>query len=239
MSGFNQEDFNSFILDQDVVGFHEEPVVLKSGRQANWYVNWRNVSEDVFLFDRLTDYVVSFVEDIELVPDCFCGVPEGATKLGIITQYKWAKIQPNYGLGGYPLPMLRGKTKAHGAAKDRYFLGSPKGRTIIIEDVTTTGESLIATLDYLLKMDSPVIACISVTDRNEVRSNGKTAGEAVEERGVSYYSMSNAIDLLSEAYDKLKPGAEIADKVERYFAEYGARKIKLTRKGHGSENNQR
>jgi len=45
-----------------------------------------------FLSDKLSDYVMAFVEDSGLQPDCFYGVPEGATKLGIITQYKWAKI---------------------------------------------------------------------------------------------------------------------------------------------------
>ena len=91
------------------------------------------------MFDKLTDYVVSFVGGLNLKPDCFCGVPEGATKLSLITQFKWAKAQPNYGLGVYPLVMARGKAKNHGDPKDKSFIGTPKGRPIIIEDLTTTG----------------------------------------------------------------------------------------------------
>ncbi|MGR3219699.1 MAG: orotate phosphoribosyltransferase [Candidatus Anammoxibacter sp.] len=228
MTQFIQKEFDEFIIEQDVVGFFEEPIKLKSGRLANWYVNWRSVSEDVYLFDKLTDYVVSFVGDLNLKPDCFCGVPEGATKLSLITQLKWAKMQPNYGLGVYPLVMARGKVKDHGDPKDKYFIGIPKGRTIIIEDVTTTGESLLKTLDALLELEVSIIACIGVTDRNELRDDKKTVEEVVEERGVKYYTMSNASYLLHAACEKLQPSDNVVKSVEEYFERYGTKRIKLT-----------
>ena len=224
---FDQKEFNQFIIEQEVVGFHEEPIRLKSGRLANWYVNWRSVSEDVYLFDRLTDYIISFVEDLNLKPDCFCGVPEGATKLSLITQFKWAKVQPNYSLGVYPLVMVRGKVKNHGDVKDKYFVGSPKGRTMILEDVVTTGESLLKTLDYLLELKVPIIGCIGITDRNEIRDDKKTVKEIVEERNINYYAMSNAADLLNHVYAKLQPDISIAKSVEEYFRRYGTKKIKF------------
>ena len=46
-----------------------------------------SIAKDVFLLDKLTDFVVSFTKKLSLEPDCFYGVPEGATKLGILTQY--------------------------------------------------------------------------------------------------------------------------------------------------------
>ena len=228
MTQFNQKEFDEFIIEQDVVGFFEKPIRLKSGRLANWYVNWRSASEDVYLFDKLTDYVIAFVGDLNLKPDCFCGVPEGATKLSLITQFKWAKVQPNYGLGVYPLVMARGKVKNHGDPKDKYFIGTPKGRTIIIEDVTTTGESLLKTLDNLLKLEVPIIACLGITDRNEVRDDKKIVKEAVEERGVKYYAMSNAAELLHAACKKLQPADNVIKNVEEYFSKYGTKRIKLT-----------
>lgn len=227
MKAFDQKEFNEFIIEQDVIGFFDEPIRLKSDRLANWYVNWRNVSEDVFLFDKLTDYVISYVEYLDLKPDCFCGVPEGATKLSLITQFKWAKAQPDYGSGVYPLAMARGRSKNHGNPRDRYFIGSPKGRTIIIEDVTTTGESLLKTLDNLLKLDLSIIACIGITDRNEIRNDKKSVKEAVEERKTNYYAMSNSIELLHNAYKKLQPGKDVAKKVEEYFSKYGTKMIRF------------
>lgn len=152
MAKFNQEKFNQFILENKVIGFFEEPVTFKSGRIAHEYINWRNVAEDVFLIDRLADYVMAFVEDLGLAPDCFYGVPEGATKLGVITQYKWAKKSPNYGPGSHRLPMGRKQPKDHGDPKDKYFVGAPKGKVIILEDITTTGAQPLKQLTILRKL---------------------------------------------------------------------------------------
>lgn len=227
MGRFIQKEFNEFIINNGLIGFLKEPIRLKSGRLSNWYVNWRNVAEDVYLFDRLTDYVIAFVEDQGLMPDCFYGVPEGATKLSIITQYKWAKRQPNYGPGVYQLAMGRGMPKDHGDPKDRYFIGAPKGRTVVLEDVTTTGESLIKTIDNLLEAGVSVIASIGLTNRNEIRDDKKIVNEIVESTGVRYYAMSNASELLPQAYSRLQPGEIVARKVEEYFKRYGAEEIKL------------
>jgi orotate phosphoribosyltransferase len=227
MAKFNQEKFNQFILEKKVVGFFEEPITLKSGRLSHWYVNWRNVAEDVYLSDKLSDYVMAFVEDLGLQPDCFYGVPEGTTKLGIITQYKWAKNSPNYGLGSHILPMGKKKPKDHGELKDRFFLGQPKGKTVILEDVTTTGSSLLETIDNLTQAKIQIIAAIGLTNRMELRDDGKSVKEAVEAKGVPYLQMSSALELLSLAYQKFKPSQEVAKKTEEYFQKYGIEKLKL------------
>jgi len=229
MAKFNQEKFNQFVLENKVVGFFEEPIILKSGRPSHWYVNWRNVAEDIFLLDKLVDHVIAFVEDLGFQPDCFYGVPEGATKLGIITQYKWAKKSPNYGLESHVLPMGRGKPKDHGEPKDRFFLGQPKGQTVILEDVTATGSSLLETIDNLTQAKIQIIAAIGLTNRMELRDDGKSVKEAVEAKGVPYFQMSNALELLPLTYQRLMPKEEIAKKVEEEFEKYGVEKLKLVR----------
>lgn len=227
MTKFNQQEFNQFILANNIVGFFETPITLKSGRLSYWYVNWRNVAEDVFLSDQLADYIMAFVEDSGLQPDCFYGVPEGATKLGIIAQYKWVKNSPNYGPGSHVLAMGRGKPKEHGEPKDRFFLGLPKGKIVILEDVTTTGSSLLETIDNLKQVESQIIAAIGLTNRMELRNDRTSVKEAVEAKGVPYLQMSNALEILPLAYQKLKPREEIAKKVEEEFQEVGIEKLKL------------
>ncbi|MBT9174073.1 MAG: Orotate phosphoribosyltransferase [Syntrophomonadaceae bacterium] len=227
MSKFNQQKFNQFILENNVVGFFEKPITLKSGRISHWYVNWRNIAEDVFLLDKLTDFVIDFVQDLNLKPDCFYGVPEGATKLGILTQYKWAKNSPNYGLGSHTLAMGRGKLKDHGEPKDRFFLGQPKGKVVLLEDVTTTGSSLLETIDNLNQSHLQIVAAISLTNRMELTDDKKSVSELVETKGVPYYQMSGALELLPLVYEKLKPEEEIVKKVEEEFQEYGVKKLKL------------
>lgn len=227
MTKFDQENFNQFILENNIIGFFEEPITLKSGRQSLWYINWRNIVEDVFLLDKLTDYILAFVQDLNLKPDCFYGVPEGATKLAIVIQYKFAKKSSNYGPGSHVLSMGRGKIKDHGDPKDRFFLGQPQGKVIILEDVTTTGNSLIETIDRLKELNIQIIAAISLTNRMELRDDRKSVKEAVEEKGISYFQMSNALELLPLVYQKLKPKEEIAEKIEEEFQKYGIQKLKL------------
>ncbi len=221
---FDKDNFYQFIFKNKIIGFFEEPIKLKSGRLSYWYVNWRNISEDVFLLDKLCDYILQFINHLDLSPDCFYGVPEGATKLGIITQFKWAKSQEHYNSGRFRLSMGRGRPKEHGDPKDRYFLGQPQGKVIILEDVITTGTSLIDSIKKLKELNINVIAAIGLTNRNELRNDGKSVEEVILKVGVKFYTMSNAIDLLPA----LKPNKNIASKIEAYFKKYGTKDIKMS-----------
>ena len=220
---WEKEKFYDFIVENNVIGFFHEPLELKSGRKSYFYVNWRNIAEDVYLIDKLSDFLISFVEKFSLKPDCFYGVPEGATKMGIITQYKWAfqdeKIKP----GKYVLSMGRGKPKDHGAPKDKYFLGIPQGKVILVEDTTTTGSSMLKAIDDLMDNKVNIIAAIGLTNRNEVRDDGNTVEEAIKKKGIQYYAMSNAIDLIPQ----LHPNEAISNHLETYFKKYGTREIKF------------
>jgi len=229
MADFNQEEFNHFVLENNVVGFFENPIKLKSGRMSNWYVNWRTVTESVRLIDRITDYIISFAQDLELFPACFYGVPEGATKLGIITQYKWAKLD----YADCPLPMGRGKPKDHGDPKDRYFIGAPQGDTIVLEDVTTTGESLTATLVNLSQLKNvEVIAAFGLTNREELDNNGESVKAAIESHFCPYYELSRATELLPLVYQEFKnknpeKADALAQAIEEEFKMYGIKPLKL------------
>lgn len=235
MRNFNQEEFNKFIVENGVYGFFEEPITLKSGRESHFYANWRNVVEDVYLTDKLADFVIDFAQDflplsegeIKRGCDTFYGVPEGATKLGVITQYKWAMQSPEYSQGSHTLGMGRAKPKDHGEAKDKYFVGMPKGRVVVLEDVTTTGGSMLNTLDSLKEAGVNVVAVISLTNRMEKRDDGLSVEEAVKQKGVKFYSMSSALEMLPMVYEKLQPGEEIGRKVEEYYDRYGVEKLRI------------
>jgi orotate phosphoribosyltransferase len=230
MSLFDKNKFISFILDNDVVGFFREPIVLKSGRKSNWYVNWRSVSSDVFLIDQLSNFLMSFVTDLKIHHEGFYGVPEGATKLAIISTFKWAQKQPSYDVGSHALSMGRGKPKEHGDAKDRYFLGGPKGKLVVIEDVTTTGRSLIDTIKILREAGANVAAAISLTDRMELTEGKKTVAQVIAEHGVEFHAMSKASEILPEACRRLKPDAGIIAAIEEEYKQFGIAPIKLEKR---------
>ena len=195
MLKFSQKEFNKFIKNHQIIKISDQPFTLKSGKQSTIYVNWRSAAEDAFLMDELTDYVLDFVSDNKINVDTFFGVAEGATKLGILTQFKYAR-KNNFSKGSHYLAMGRAKPKAHGDPKDRYFVGKPQGNVCILEDVTTTGGSLIDCVHQLLKQDITISAAIGLTNRDEFRDDGKTVKEALADLEVPYYEMSNAKDLI-------------------------------------------
>ncbi len=192
---FSQDKFNQFILDNKVIKHFDTPITLKSGKKSHIYVNWRTVAEDAYLMNIVTDYVLAFALDHQLTVDTFFGVAEGATKLGILTQFKYAQ-QQSYKTGSHTLAMGRAKPKPHGDPKDRYFVGAPTGCICVLEDVTTTGGSLIDCINELQATGMNVGSAIGLTNRDEFRDDGKTVKETLADLKVPYYEMSNAKTLL-------------------------------------------
>ena len=237
MSRFQQAAFNRFVIENSVIGFFEKPVVLKSGRTSNWYVNWRTVSNDAFLLEQLSQFVNAFVSDLidaKEIPavDSIYGVPEGASKLGVLSQYLWAKSSKSFAKGSHVLAMGRGSAKQHGSPEDRFFIGMPRGQTLVLEDVTTTGGSLLGAIDQLVEAGIPVCAAVGLTNRMERRDDGKTVAEAVAGKRsqgapVRYFHMSSALELLPEICNLKKPGAAIIESIEEEFRQFGAGSLKL------------
>jgi orotate phosphoribosyltransferase len=238
MTWAKQNEFNQFLTDKNVVGFFEAPVTLKSGRQSNWYVNFRTIAEDALLLDLLSDYVVDFLSylinsgQMQSRPLCLYGVPEGASKAAIIAQMKWAKSDPNYGEGSHPVPMGRAKPKEHGMPKDKFFVGAPRGQTVVLEDVTTTAGSLLKTLANLKEANVDVSATLGLANRMEKRDDGFSAEEAIQRfdygaKPLQYFYMSSALDLLPLAAAKIKPNPKILSAIEKEFDEYGVSTLKF------------
>jgi orotate phosphoribosyltransferase len=219
-----KEQFIEFIINNKVIGFPEQPIKLKSGRSSCFYVNWRTIAEDVYLLDKLTDYLIAFIRYLKLEPNCFYGVPEGASKLAIITQFKWARSHDNYKIGAFTLAMGRGKPKNHGDPKDKFFLGYPKGDVIILEDTSTTGQSLIKSVNLLKNFNINILTVISLTNREEISDDGKYFEDNLKEMGIKYCAMSNVPEILSH----MELDSKIARQIEAYYKDYGIRKIKLT-----------
>lgn len=237
MKRFDQEEFDEFVLNHGVIGFFEEPITMVSGRKSHFYCNWRKVSNDAYLLHELVHFVIRFVEDkvaedVIEAPDCFYGVAEGATKLGVLTQYVWANMSPEFREGSHVLAMGRAKPKEHGAIADRFFVGTPRGNTIVLEDVTTTGGSLLKCLDQLIEANIPITATIGLTNRMELRDDRTSVADAVATRTsgdvpIPYFHLSDALSLLPKAVSRAKPSAAVIAAVEEEFRMHGVRPLAL------------
>lgn len=213
---FDQTAFNHWIIQHKVIGIQPEAVTLKSGLMSHWYVNWRTVTADAYLLQQTAQFVVRFIQSLGLKPDAILGVPEGASKLGIACQMLWAQTQTNFGVGSHVVPMLRKSPKQHGAPQDRNFIGVPHGKIILLEDVTTSGESMFATLQQLQQLNIEVMACICLSDRQALDQHGNSISHNIKTYNTPFYSMSNAKDLLPAAY---RASTEIDPQTAQHISE--------------------
>lgn len=224
---FNQNEFNQFIIDNNVVGFKEQDITLKSGRISRWYANCRNLTSFAGVADKTANFVIDFVNEKNLEFDYFYGIPAGATKLGLLISYKTAARANK---DNYKLIIGREKPKEHGEAKDKYFIGPVKegDKVVVVEDVTTTGGSLIKGIKRLIEAGANVVASVGLVNRMEKGDDGLTVEETIRQKfGIQHYSMSNAFDLLPLEAERNPPSEETKRKVEQYFRTYSVRELNL------------
>ena len=215
--------FQSFVVNNGIIGFFAEPITLKSGRKSNFYVNWRRATNDAFLLNILTDYIVEFLIKEELGQCSIYGVPEGATKTAVIAGLKIAQRSANFCSGSHTITMGRVKPKTHGSPEDSRYIGMPKGPTVVIEDTITTGGSLYQCLDQLRVDGVDVVAVLALTDRDEVDRDGKTFAENFSKsfgQRIRYLALSHAKELLSLAFELNPPSAAIKVAVTEEFKHF-------------------
>jgi orotate phosphoribosyltransferase len=206
--------FSDFILQNEIIGFFEKPLTLKSGRLSHFYVNWRKSTNDAYLLDQLTDYLVAFLKEHNLSFDTLYGVPEGATKTAVLAAMKWAKQSPHFAPESHIIAMGRAKPKPHGDPADRFFIGQPRGTTFVLEDTVTTGLSLFQCLDQLLEAGVDVRGVICLTDRCEQRDDGLSVADYLQKTyggKISYYPMSRAPELLRLAVKRRQPAKALVE----------------------------
>ncbi|MFT4303162.1 MAG: orotate phosphoribosyltransferase [Candidatus Woesearchaeota archaeon] len=225
--GFDKDSFNQFIIKNNVYGFFKTPITLSSGRKSHFYANWRSVVYDVFLAEKLAEYVVRFTKSHNIYVDTFYGVPEGATKIGILSQLYYAKSSKNFSIGSHVLAMGRAKVKEHGALQDKYFVGAPRGNTVVLEDVTTTGGSLLKAISYLKQAGVSISAVISLTNRMEKRDDGLSVSEVIINEGIPFFAMSSALEILPKLILNEKLSPDMTSALIEEFNKYGVMPLEV------------
>ena len=188
---FSQEKFETFLIDQQVIGYKQGGITLRSGRVSHWYANFRDLSARFSTLELLTQYIAAFILDtISLKEiDAIIGIPEGARILGYETHRYFVKkkLLPDN------IPALREREKDYGESKNRLFTnGYMPSRVILIEDVVTTGESIIGIVSLLNKFDIVVSNIIGLLDRLELDDQGYLAREKFKRMDIAYSCLADA-----------------------------------------------
>jgi orotate phosphoribosyltransferase len=144
--------------------FGRGEITLASGRKSNFYFNLKPTMLDPEGAALLAELTFEALKDDGL--DYIGGLEMGAVPLaGAVAQLSWLK--------GHPIAafFVRKKPKEHGArlaveglAKNESLRGK---RVVIVEDVTTTGESALKAVDAVRDAGGEVVLVLTMVDREE------------------------------------------------------------------------
>jgi orotate phosphoribosyltransferase len=224
---FNLDSYHEFAIEKHVPGFWEEGKVLSSGIKSYWYWDGERFLDYVPDTRKLVRFVLDYCEDRVIMPDYFLGVPEGTNRLVDAL---------NLELGG-KIALIRKKPKFLRKGLYEHFSGlvEPGDKPIIVEDVTTTGNSLIKQLKICLDAGLEIKHTLGECDRLErAIYKGKEADYGavqaiakVNNKGIQHHTLTDAKGILPLVYERLKPGEEIARRIEEEYRKHGIVEIKL------------
>ena len=157
--------------------------ILASGKASTYYIDGKLTSMDPHGAIAIAQAILK--EIAELPVDAVGGMDMGATPImgAVATESLRA---------GRPLPtfVVRKEVKAHGTMK---LIEGPIPQSpcnvVIVDDVVTTGDSIVKAIDAVQKAGHTVLLAISVLDRNA------GATETLSQRGIPYRPLVTLKDI--------------------------------------------
>ncbi len=163
--------------------------VLASGRVSDYYIDGKLTCFDPAGSALIVDAILAEIADLPV--DAVGGMDMGATPIvGAVANRSFHV--------GRPLPtfIVRKEVKEHGTMKLIEGPLKPSSRVVIIDDVVTTGGSILKAIDAVEQKACKVLLALSVLDRNA------GASEALAARGIPYRPLVTLADLGIEAETK-------------------------------------
>ena len=156
---------------------------LASGKKSSMYVDLRLL---VSRPDLMQTAAAAYAEELSALQcDRIAGVPYAALPIGMAVALA----------SGIPLIYNRKESKSHGLGKDIEGHWQPGERVVVIEDVITTGGSIVSSVELFRSAGLIVEDAIVLLDRQQGGvENLKKAGIRVH----SVLALGDVLDLLSE-----------------------------------------
>jgi len=129
--------------------------VLKSGQLSNFYVNLKKLISFPHLFDEICSRLAKKCQHTDPEKDIIAGVPVGAIPFASIVSYE--KV--------LPMILVREYAKNHGNKNIIEGTGYVNKNCILIEDVVTSGQSILGTIKKLESNNINIKKVIVIVDR--------------------------------------------------------------------------
>ena len=192
------KEFVTFLHQKGIIKFGD--FTLASGKSSSYYVDLRLVPSYPHEFRMMVKYLENQIaEEIGLENfESIVSVPTGGLIIGSALAIETVK----------PLIYVRSKPKDYGTSKSVEGKIHDGMKVVMIDDVATTGGSVVNAIKSLTEVNVPVKDAYVIVDRME------GANEALSQLGVKMHSILNILQIAEVLYEQKMIDVEILDKVK-------------------------
>jgi orotate phosphoribosyltransferase len=203
--------FIEFTLDHEILRFGN--FTLNSGRESPYFFNTGLCCTGKLLNELSSFYCEAIIANNIEFDFIFGPAYKGITLsssicLNLETQHNINK----------PYAFNRKETKSHG--EKGVFVGYiPKGEALIVDDVISSGNSILNSIDLMASNNAKASSVLVAFDRMEVGKESRASSEISENYRLNIYSIINLDDILGyiKENESLKP---FADLMQNYINNY-------------------
>jgi orotate phosphoribosyltransferase len=189
----------TFLHQKEIIKFGD--FTLASGKSSSYYVDLRLVPSYPHEFRMMIKYLENQItEDIGLENfESIVSVPTGGLVIASALAIETVK----------PLIYVRSKPKDYGTSKSVEGKIHDGMKVVMIDDVATTGGSVVNAIKSLTEVNVPVKDAYVIVDRME------GATESLEVLGVKMHSILNILQITEILHEQKMINSEILDKVKK------------------------
>jgi orotate phosphoribosyltransferase len=191
------KEFAIFLHQNDIIKFGD--FTLASGKKSSYYIDLRLVASFPHIFRKMTKNLQKLVSEKTGLDnfDSLVAVPTGGLVIGSALAIETVK----------PLIYVRDKPKDYGTTKSiegKIFSGM---KVILIDDVVTTGSSVINAIKQLKD------AGLSISDVYVIINRLEGANNTLELEKVNLYQLTDVLEITTILFQEKLVSKEILDKI--------------------------
>ena len=193
------KEFATFLHQNRALKFGD--FTLSSGKSSSYYVDLRLVSSFPHPFRKMIKSLQDLIsEEIGFDNfDCFASVPTGGLVIASALAMETVK----------PLIYVRTKPKEHGTTKSIEGKIEQGMKVLMIDDVATTGGSMINSIKILKE------AGAVVTDAYVIMNRLEGADKMLESEGVKIHQLTDIIEITKSLQESNLVGNEVLEKIKK------------------------
>lgn len=196
------KEFATFLHQKGIIKFGD--FTLASGKHSSYYVDLRLVPSYPIEFRKMVKYLENQIgENIGLDNfDSIVSVPTGGLVIASALAIETVK----------PLIYVRSKPKDYGTSKSVEGKIHDGMKVVMIDDVATTGGSVVNAIKSLKEVNIPVKDAYVIVNRME------GADEALLELGVKMHSILNILQISEALFEQNLIDEDVLKKVKKQIS---------------------